>query len=144
MLQTEFDFVLPVGYRDENGRLYRKGSMRLVNAKDEIEVSNDQRITRNEDYYPILLLSRIITKLGPLTEITPEIIEKLFLTDLNYLQDFHSRINSEGNTMEKVSCEKCGKPIDINMATIFENQGINEKKSKVVGKSTVTEIENQD
>jgi hypothetical protein len=144
MLQTEFDFVLPIGYRDESGRLYRKGCMRLVNAKDEIEVSNDQRIARNEDYYPILLLSRIITKLGPLTEITSEVIEKLFLADLNYLQDFHSRINSKGDTMEKVSCEKCGQPIDINMATIFENQGINEKKSKVVGKSTVTEVEKQD
>lgn len=34
-LQTEFDFVLPKGFVDDNGTVQREGSMRMATALDE-------------------------------------------------------------------------------------------------------------
>lgn len=64
MLQTEFSFVLPCGYVDEQGNLHREGSMRRATAIDEIEPLEDPRVQRNEAYLSILLLSRVITRLA--------------------------------------------------------------------------------
>ena len=35
-LQTEFEFTLPKGYVDKDGKVHRKGLIRLATAKDEI------------------------------------------------------------------------------------------------------------
>ena len=86
-LKTEFEFRLPRGYLDTHGRLQREGVMRLALARDEIESLQDPRVQENEAYLPVLLLQRVITRLGELAEITPEVIENLFASDLAYLED---------------------------------------------------------
>ncbi|MGB3691292.1 MAG: phage tail assembly protein [Spirulinaceae cyanobacterium] len=93
MLQTEFDFTLPKGYIDTEGNLHRKGVMRLSRAMDEITPMRDPRVKSNPAYATVLILARVITRLGALDDISPVIIEGFFACDLNYLQKFYRQIN---------------------------------------------------
>ena len=112
MLRTEFEFSLPKGYVDKEGNLHKKGVMRLATAKDEIAPLQDYRVQQNRAYLVIILLSRVVTKLGDLKMINPAVIEELFSSDLAYLQDFYRRINEEGTAAVKVKCPSCGTQFD--------------------------------
>ncbi len=106
MLQTEFEFTLPLGYVDTEGTLHREGAMRLATAADEILPLKDPRVQRNPKYLPIILLSRVITKLGSFKKITTKIIEGFYDADLAYLQEFYNRINQKSSSIE-ATCPKC-------------------------------------
>lgn len=93
MFQTEFEFTLPKGYLDGDRNLHRKGMMRLSTAMDEIAPLRDPRVKANPAYATIIILSRVITRLGALTEISPMVVEEFFAQDLSYLQTFYRRIN---------------------------------------------------
>jgi hypothetical protein len=93
MIQTEFEFDLPKGYMDGEGNLHRKGVMRLARAIDEIVPMRDPRVKSNPAYATVIILSRVILRLGALDEVTPTVIENLFACDLNYLQQFYRQIN---------------------------------------------------
>lgn len=93
MLQTEFEFTLPKGYLDDAGNLHRKGTMRLSRARDEIVPLKDPRVKSNPAYATVLILARVITRLGALEEITPSVVEDFFACDLDYLQHFYRQIN---------------------------------------------------
>ncbi|MHB0937057.1 MAG: hypothetical protein ACYDCO_00645 [Armatimonadota bacterium] len=92
-LQTEFEFTLPRGYVASDGTLHRKGRMRLATAIDEIAPLRDPRVRSNQAYLVIILLARVITKLGSLEVIDTGVVENLFSADLAYLQDFYRKIN---------------------------------------------------
>ena len=89
MFQTEFEFQLPCGYLDEDGTLHRDGVMRRATAADEILPLKDARVQKNEAYLIVILLSRVITRLGSIDAINPKVIEGLFATDLAFLQDLY-------------------------------------------------------
>ncbi len=93
MIQTEFEFTLPKGYVDDDGNLHRKGVMRLSRAIDEITPMRDPRVRSNPAYATVIILARVITKLGGLEEISSIVIENLFASDLSYLQKFYRQIN---------------------------------------------------
>lgn len=93
MLQTEFEFTLPKGYLDGEGNLHRKGVMRLARAMDEIVPMRDPRVKSNPAYATVLILSRVIIRLGALEEVNPAVVEGFFACDLNYLQKFYRQIN---------------------------------------------------
>ncbi len=105
--KTEYEFVLPRGYVDADGNLHREGVMRLANAKDEIIPLNDMRVQRNRAYLIIVLLSRVVTRLGSNTEVNTGMIENLFAGDLRFLEEMYNRIN-EDEVSIKVSCPECG------------------------------------
>lgn len=111
-LQTEFDFVLPKGYVDTSGTLHRKGVMRLATAMDEIAPLRDPRVRANQAYLTIILLANVVTKIGTLTEndIHTGIMEKLYSSDLAYLQALYNRINAP--TADGTICPACGRPYD--------------------------------
>ncbi len=113
MFQTEFDFVLPRGYIDSNGILHREGTMRLANAADEILPLRDPRVQQNPGYLSIVLLTRVITKLGSLHSVNTGNIENLFTMDLAYLQDMYERINSMDVPSYKGVCPHCGEEVEI-------------------------------
>jgi len=93
-LETEFAFTLPKGYVDDSGMLHRHGTMRLATARDEIEPLRDPRISGADDpYLTILVISRVITSLGTLRQITPNVVEGLFAADLAFLQDLYGIVN---------------------------------------------------
>lgn|SRR5487761_266728 len=92
--QTEVEFELPRGYLDATGVLHRRGVMRLATAADEIVPLRDPRVQQNAAYLSIIVLSRVVTRLGVLTDIDPRVIEGLFASDLDYLQRLYERINT--------------------------------------------------
>ena len=98
MIQTEFEFTLPKGYIDSDSNLHRKGVMRLSRAIDEITPMRDPRVKSNPAYATVIILSRVIIKLGGLEEISPMVIENLFASDLSYLQKFYRQINDLEDT----------------------------------------------
>ena len=106
-LQTEFPFVLPRGYVDEHGAVHREGVMRLATARDEILPQRDPRVRENEAYLTVILLSRVITRLGRLAQVNPGIVEGMFASDLAFLQDLYRRINQEGTSQAAVTCPAC-------------------------------------
>jgi len=99
-LQTEFSFQLPKGYVDERGNLHREGTMRLATARDELDPLRDLRVKDNEAYFTVVVLARVITKLGSLPQVTTNVIENLFVEDLAYLQSFYQAINFGGDGAE--------------------------------------------
>jgi hypothetical protein len=107
MLKTEFEFTLPKGYIDAVGVLQREGVMRLATALDEIAPMSDPRVKANEGYLTVLLLARVVTRLGSLPQVTPQIIEDLFAADLIYLQDLYRQINEDGAEDVQVECPEC-------------------------------------
>lgn len=115
-LQTEYEFTLPKGYVDEEGTLHRQGVMRLATAIDEIAPLRDPRVRANEAYMVVILLSRVITKLGTLPDVNPHIIEGLFTADLAYLQEFYQRINGEGTTRLPTACPQCGAQFEVDFS----------------------------
>lgn len=106
-LQTEFVFELPRGYVDDEGSIHRDGIMRLATARDEIMPLRDPRVRDNDAYISVVILARVVTRLGTLAEITPKVIEGLFASDLAFLQDLYRRVNQEGNTQTTVACPEC-------------------------------------
>ena len=116
--QTEFRFRLPKGYMDpETNRLQKEGIMRLATARDEIVPLQDYRVQANRAYLVILLLSRVIKNIGETTEISVDVIENLFSTDLAYLQEFYRKINEQNQPAHHVACPGCQKEFDVDMAT---------------------------
>jgi len=118
-LQTEFEFTLPQGYADD-GTLHREGTMRLATAADEIKPLKDPRVQSNSSYLPVILLSRVVTGLGSLEEITPHVIENLFVSDLAYLQDLYERINERGADAVEAACPDCGEQFEVHVGSAVD------------------------
>lgn len=106
-LQTEYEFTLPKGYLDPDGSLHKEGVMRLATAGDEILPMKDSRVQQNPAYLTIILLSRVIARLGELKMVNTRVIEGLFAEDLNYLQGIYRRINEQGTNTVTTACPKC-------------------------------------
>ena len=116
--KTQFPFRLPRGYVDEHGAVHRDGVMRLATARDEILPLQDYRVQSNRAYLVIVLLSRVIVKIGEDPHISVDMIENLFSTDLAYLQEFYRKINEEGGTPKHhITCPKCQHEMDVDMVT---------------------------
>ena len=106
-LQTEYEFILPKGYLDPDGTLHKEGVMRLATAGDEILPMKDARVQQNPAYLTVILLSRVVTRLGTVPQVTPQVIEGMFASDLAFLQDLYRRINQEGTSQAAVTCPAC-------------------------------------
>jgi hypothetical protein len=117
-LQTEFEFTLPRGYVDKDGNLHKKGVMRLATAKDEIAPLTDFRVQKNRAFLVIILLSRVITKLGTMSEVTTDVVENLYSADLSYLQEFYRRVNEDGAAVVKTTCPHCEQEFDFDLGTL--------------------------
>lgn len=115
-LRTEFPFILPRGYVDTSGGVHRDGVMRLATAKDEIVPQRDPRVRENESYLTVLLLARVVTRLGRLSEVNPGVIENMFASDLAFLQDLYRRVNQEGTSQAAVTCPSCQHEFTVEMA----------------------------
>ena len=117
--QTEFPFTLPKGFVDSEGTVHKNGVMRLATAKDEIIPLQDFRVKNNRAYLVIILLSRVMTKLGELKEgeVNPGILEGLFSADLSYLQEFYRQINESGTANVGAKCPSCGQEFQVDIGT---------------------------
>ena len=114
-LCREFSFILPQGLIDNQQRLHRNGSMRLANAKDEILVQQEEKVRENPAYSTLVMLSRVISRLGSLNFVSPEQLEGLVLPDISYLREFYNRINQQGNTCIPTQCPHCAKEFQVKL-----------------------------
>ena len=104
---TEFAFTLPRGVPDPDGNVHRDGAMRLATAFDEIEPLKDPRVRSNPGYLVIILLARVITRLGGIEHLNTRVIENLYAADLAFLQDLYQRVNGNGHDRLSVACPHC-------------------------------------
>lgn len=111
VFKTEIDFVLPCGYLDAEGTLHREGMMRRATAGDEIQPLRDPRVRNNEAYLVIILLSRVITRLGSIETISPKVIENLYAADLAYLQQLYNQFN-QLEPAEPIICNHCSQEVE--------------------------------
>ena len=116
MIQTEYEFSLPCGFVDETGTLHRDGVMRLSTALDELEGLKDPRVKANESYLSVVLLSRVIVRLGRVMKPGPELIERLFSADFTYLQELFVRLNDAGAGLAETECPQCGCRFSVDLS----------------------------
>ncbi|MFC5804560.1 zinc-ribbon domain-containing protein [Streptomyces formicae] len=115
-LRTEFEFELPRGYVDEAGTVHRHGAMRLATARDELRPQIDLRVKENPAYLSVVLLSQVITRIGTITDVHAGIVERMYATDVAFLQDFYRRVNSEGHTRAAVTCPHCEGGFEVDLS----------------------------
>ncbi|ALO92075.1 Secreted protein [Streptomyces hygroscopicus subsp. limoneus] len=115
-LRTEFSFELPRGYVDGSGTVHRDGVMRLATARDELVPLRDDRVRENSAYLSVVLISRVIVRLGTIEDVHPGVVEDLFASDLAFLQDFYRRINAEGHTRAAVTCPSCRENFAVDLS----------------------------
>jgi hypothetical protein len=115
-LRTEFEFELPRGYVDGDGTVHRHGVMRLATARDELVPLHDDRVRENPAYLTVVLLARVITRLGTITDVHAGLVEDFFATDLAFLQDLYRRINTEGHTRAAVTCPSCSHQFSVDLS----------------------------
>ena len=121
-MKTEYAFTLPRGYVDEHGAVHRDGTMRLATARDEIEPLRDANVRQNEAYLSVLLLSRVVTRIGPLTDVTPETIEGLYAADFDHLQRLYERLNTHGELVGTVTCPECSNAFEVDLSQIEDGR----------------------
>lgn len=117
-LQTEFPFTLPRGYVDADGVVHREGAMRLATAGDEIAPLADPRVQRNPGYQVLILLARVVTRLGGLESVNPKVIESLFSVDVAFLEDLYRRVNEDGHDHVTVTCPRCDEPFEAELSRL--------------------------
>ncbi|MGW6278570.1 hypothetical protein [Kribbella sp. NPDC055071] len=115
-MRTEYPFVLPRGFVDEQGTVHREGVMRLATARDEITTQTDARVRQNPAYLTVLLLERTLVRLGALPTVDALVVECLFASDLAFLQDLYRRINQSGHTEVEVTCPACNHDYAVDIA----------------------------
>ena len=116
LLRTEVEFTLPLGYVDRTGTLHRQGVMRLATAADEVQPLQDARVQANQADVGILVLSRVLVRLGSISPVPPSVVEGLFSADYAYLQDLYVRLNEPGGTLAETRCPECGAQFTVDMA----------------------------
>lgn len=121
-MQTEFTFTLPRGYVDAQGAIHREGTMRLATARDEIEPLRDPKVRQNDAYLTVLLLARVITRVGDLTEVTPEVVEGMFAADFDHLQRVYERINTDGEAVGVIACPACHESFEVDLTEIEDGR----------------------
>lgn len=115
-LVVEHEFELPQGYIDAEGNLHRKGIMRLATAADEILPMRDPRVAALPAYLIVILLSRVVVRIGTITQVHPGMIEQLFSEDLAFLQQLYNRINGLAPKRASAQCPHCERRFDMELA----------------------------
>lgn len=115
-MRTEFDFLLPRGYVAPDGTVHRDGTMRLATARDELLPLRDDRVRENPAYLTVMLLGRVVTRIGTVNDVHAGVVEDLFASDVAFLQDLYRRVNQEGHTRASVQCPSCQERFDVDVA----------------------------
>jgi hypothetical protein len=121
-MRTEYAFTLPRGYVDGTGNVHREGVMRLATARDEIEPLREVAVRQNEAYLTVLLLSRVVTRIGDVRDVTPSVVEELYAADFDHLQRLYERINTDGEAVGSVVCPSCSEAFEVDLSEIEDGR----------------------
>ncbi|MFJ7903147.1 hypothetical protein ACIQ6V_22070 [Streptomyces sp. NPDC096198] len=75
------------------------------------------RVRENPAYLSVVLLGRLITRLGTLTDVDAGVVEQLFAADLAFLQKFYEKINTDGSSLATTVCPGCTHEFDVDMGS---------------------------
>jgi hypothetical protein len=117
-VQTQVPFVLPIGLVADDGETYREGVMRLATARDEIQPLAEVEVRRNEAYLTVLLLARTVVSVGPVVDVTPDVIEGLYAADFDHLQRLYERLNCDRDVRAVVDCPHCSEVVDVDLRAV--------------------------
>ena len=115
LLRRTFEFELPRGYVDNGGTVHRIGTMRLATARDELVPLADDRVRENPAYLTVILLARVVERIGSVSDVHPGVIENLYASDLAFLQDLYRRVNQEGHARAAVTCPGCHREFTVDL-----------------------------
>ena len=90
--------------------------MRLATARDELVPLHDDRVRENPAYLTVVLLARVVERLGTLPDVHVGIVENMFASDLAFLQDVYRRVNQEGHTRAAMTCPGCQHHFTVDVA----------------------------
>jgi hypothetical protein len=121
-MKTEYAFTLPRGFVDAHGAVHRDGTMRLATARDEIEPLRDAAVRQNEAYLTVLLLARVVTRIGEVTDVTPDMIERLYAADFDHLQRLYERLNTNGEVVGSVKCPECAHQFEVDLSQVEDGR----------------------
>jgi hypothetical protein len=121
-MKTEYAFTLPRGFVDAHGAVHRDGTMRLATARDEIEPLRDAAVRQNEAYLTVLLLARVVTRIGDVTDVTPDVIERLYAADFDHLQRLYERLNTNGEVVGSVKCPECAHEFEVDLSQVEDGR----------------------
>lgn len=107
-VRDEFTFILPNGrgLETENGKKV-SGVMKLIRVKDLSAIGQDGKVKTNPGYFYVILLARIVKKLGEEKMVTTKTIENLAPEDFGFLVDMANRVNRQGLKSVTIQCG-CG------------------------------------
>ena len=106
--RTEYRFTLPTGYVAVDGTIHKQGWMREESMGDTVITQKHPAVRDNPAYLSVMLLARVVTKLGTVEYIDTKVIEGLFASDFAYLMEFYKRINTPAAATVEAICPKCG------------------------------------
>lgn len=115
---TEVDFTLPLGFQDAEGRMHKRGRMRRATAGDEILPMKDPRVQSNPAYLTVIVLSRVVTKLGDLEDVNTRTIEQLYASDVAHLQELYEGLNRNGEATLRAECPSCEHSFDLEPSSL--------------------------
>jgi hypothetical protein len=121
-MKTEYAFTLPRGFVDAHGAVHRDGTMRLATARDEIEPLRDAAVRQNEAYLTVLLLARVVTRIGDVTDVTPDVIERLYAADFDHLQRLYERLNTNGEVVGSITCPECAHEFEVDLSQVEDGR----------------------
>lgn len=121
-MKTEYAFTLPRGFVDAHGAVHRDGTMRLATARDEIEPLRDAAVRQNEAYLTVLLLARVVTRIGDVTDVSPDMIERLYAADFDHLQRLYERLNTNGEVVGSVKCPECAHQFEVDLTQVEDGR----------------------
>lgn len=117
----EFRFTLPLGITNEDGEVFKTGKMRLATALDEIEIQGGEKNHIDPRYRDLEMLSKTITSIDGLGEVSATQLEDLYEVDFIYLQMFFNELNGDSETLN-VRCPNCGKSKDIKITDLYKEE----------------------
>jgi len=121
-MQTEVTFTLPRGFVGPDGTLHREGAMRLATARDELEAIRDPVVRQHEAYLTVLLLERVVTRLGELPGVDRAVVEGLYAADFDHLQRLYERLNTDGEAVGTITCPHCAEPFEVDLTEIEDGR----------------------
>jgi len=102
-----YEFELPIGVHDDEGRLHRHGTLRKMTGRDEAILADPQN-QRNGGKLVTELLASCVVSLGELDSVGPALVSDMYSADRNYLL-LQLRGATFGHELQATyKCPSCG------------------------------------
>lgn len=108
----EFEFTLPVGYTDDEGRSHRSVVLRKMTGREEAILA-DRRFQRNGGQLVTELLHSCLVRVGDLPKNGRSTVAGMYSADRNYLLLKLRSITFGPELQASYSCPGCGETIQV-------------------------------